>query len=290
MKSYLSVILIVISVLMMLSCEKDSNLETPEYSPKLIVHSFISPDDTVLYVHVGATKNLYGQLINYPRKLAVKVSLFDGEKEILFSERDTNGMCKVKYPILPGREYKLMAQCPGYPDVSALTKVPANNPITLSVDTASSLIRHEWGTYIETKFIFKILDIMGEKNYYNVYATSKTTNRFGSSVSPLQYYDDNSEYNFSNTKLVSDNLMDGKTITTHFNLYNTKSDTMTYSHEITGYVLNTDETYFKYHQSLQNYSGTDDPFTEFSPVYSNIEGGLGVFASYVRHKKVMKLK
>jgi hypothetical protein len=54
--------------------------------------------------------------------------------------------------------------------------------------------------------------------------------------------------------------------------------------------METDADYYKYHTSLNSYSGTDEPFTEFSPVYSNVEGGFGVFASYVRYKKVLKLK
>jgi hypothetical protein len=46
------------------------------------------------------------------------------------------------------------------------------------------------------------------------------------------------------------------------------------------YLLHTDRNYYLWHKSLNRYSGGDNPFREISPVYSNIKGGLGIFASY----------
>jgi len=45
-----------------------------------------------------------------------------------------------------------------------------------------------------------------------------------------------------------------------------------------------------YHHSLDKYSSGGNPFTEISPAWSNIEGGLGIFASYVVDSLVFKLK
>lgn len=44
-------------------------------------------------------------------------------------------------------------------------------------------------------------------------------------------------------------------------------------------VSNSDENYYKYHRSLET-SGNDNPFTEPSLVYTNINNGLGCFAAY----------
>jgi hypothetical protein len=41
----------------------------------------------------------------------------------------------------------------------------------------------------------------------------------------------------------------------------------------------TDENYFNYHRSVTNFQD-DNPFSEPTPVYTNITGGLGVFGSY----------
>lgn len=57
------------------------------------------------------------------------------------------------------------------------------------------------------------------------------------------------------------------------------------------YLLHTDEHYFLYHRSVRNASySQDNPFAEPVLVYTNVEGGLGVFAAYNRTTQVVKLK
>jgi hypothetical protein len=43
-------------------------------------------------------------------------------------------------------------------------------------------------------------------------------------------------------------------------------------------LLLTDENYYNYHRSIYSYEG-DNPFSEPSPVFTNINGGLGIFAA-----------
>jgi hypothetical protein len=45
------------------------------------------------------------------------------------------------------------------------------------------------------------------------------------------------------------------------------------------YVIRSDEHYYKYHTSVWKYQG-EDFFTEPSIIYSNIEGGIGVFSAF----------
>lgn len=52
-------------------------------------------------------------------------------------------------------------------------------------------------------------------------------------------------------------------------------------------IMNVDVPYFEFHRSLENYNG-DNPFTEPSLLYTNVRGGLGVFASYNRSTKVIR--
>jgi hypothetical protein len=56
------------------------------------------------------------------------------------------------------------------------------------------------------------------------------------------------------------------------------------------YLLNTDKSYYDYHRSLGNYDSGDDPFTEPSPVFSNVNGGLGIFAAYTVDSLIFRLK
>jgi hypothetical protein len=56
------------------------------------------------------------------------------------------------------------------------------------------------------------------------------------------------------------------------------------------YLLNTDKAYYDYQKSLEKYNSGEDPFTEPSPVYSNISGGLGIFAAYTVDSLIYRLK
>jgi hypothetical protein len=51
-------------------------------------------------------------------------------------------------------------------------------------------------------------------------------------------------------------------------------------------LLHTDKNYFLYHRSLEQTNG-DNPFTEPALVYTNVRGGLGVFAGYNQYTKII---
>lgn len=52
-------------------------------------------------------------------------------------------------------------------------------------------------------------------------------------------------------------------------------------------LLHTDRNYFLYHRSLQQTRG-DNPFSEPALVYTNVKGGLGIFAGYNLYTKIVK--
>jgi hypothetical protein len=98
-------------------------------------------------------------------------------------------------------------------------------------------------------------------------------------------------------QFLSDNRLDGVNFTSgrfswsggYFN-NNLNYDYTSYESIIAyGYLFNTDEPYYRYHQSLRN-SNNDNPFAEPAPVYSNITGGLGVFAAYNQSVITLQLK
>ena len=45
-------------------------------------------------------------------------------------------------------------------------------------------------------------------------------------------------------------------------------------------LCTTDVNYYNYHRSIFNFE-EGNPFTEPTPVYSNISGGVGIFAAYI---------
>jgi hypothetical protein len=105
----------------------------------------------------------------------------------------------------------------------------------------------------------------------------------------LSYESQDNFFGYTPNKIITDNLIDGQAITTRFIFYFNLNEHLIKS-EIIVKVLETDDDYYTYHNSLKNYRGTDEIFTEYSPLYSNIQGGIGIFSSYVVHKKVLVLK
>lgn len=278
----LTPIIFLISIFL-LSCEKEANIALPVYSPQLVVHSFICPDDTIITVNVSVTLGIFGPdtviLENeetFPRHLPAKVLLIDGDTEVQFSPRDDKGLCYAKHKIEAGKEYKLLVQCEGYPDASAVCKVPELNDLAISLDTVVQVFNTPYGIYQVNKFLVNFTDVGSESNYYSIYGVSK-----GSDYISQIYIDEPEEDSDSDSKMIdymSDKLMNGKTISTVFGFY--ESDTLE------AFILETDEHYYKYHTSLERYEDSDQVFTEFSPVYTNFKNGFGIFASYVRHKRV----
>jgi hypothetical protein len=275
-----------------MSCEKNSNIEVPDYTPKLVIHSFISPSDTILKVHVSTTKNVYGNLIDYTSALPVKVTLIDGELLVPFGERDTNGYCNVKYRIEAGKEYKIVAKCDGYPDVSASCKVPVLKDLQASFDTFSIVHHYETYDYRFSYITMKFNDFPNESNYYNIAATQSELLFENNNIRTMsaQIVDlDNDDAEIQDSKLISDHLASGGPISTTFGFYNFNIPYLK-GMLFNAYVLETDENYYKYHTSLKRYNNAEDPFTEFSPVFSNIEGGFGIFSAYIRYEKVFTIK
>jgi hypothetical protein len=56
------------------------------------------------------------------------------------------------------------------------------------------------------------------------------------------------------------------------------------------YLLNTEKSYYLYQKSLEDYKSGEDPFTEVTPVYSNIDGGLGIFTSFTIDSLIYRLR
>lgn len=295
----------ILSTFLLISCEKEADIETPSSTPKLVIHSFICPDDTIVKVHVSTTRNIFGLLNDYPKDIAASIVMFDGEEAVEFYPMYEEGFWFSKHKIMAGKEYKLVVKCPGYPDVTATCKVPQIRTLDVEIDTTSEFVKYEffdpnfpqsqsdYNGFFAQKIVVKFSDMAGEANFYNVLAYTSIEKYNGTETQVLypqaregeDYYNGPISY-----KVFTDKLRDGSDFLCSFKNVYFNNDTSQYAININALVLETDAAYYQYHSSLNNYSGTDEPFTEFSPIYSNIQGGMGVFASYVKYLNVLKLK
>jgi hypothetical protein len=126
-----------------------------------------------------------------------------------------------------------------------------------------------------------LTDYPGEANYFRFATKYKMYDSNYPQLADLEPTGEQSEF-------ISDKGRDGERI--FFNTTRVSDPSEHDSAFLIIYALNTDKEYYTYHKSLENYSGGENPFREVSPLFSNIEGGLGIFASYVVDSLVLRLK
>lgn len=265
------------------SCIDDvDNLNLPDSSPKLVVQSFISPGDSVK-VAVRSSKpynyNLpqEGDYWEFEVVKSATVIIRDIETGIeqnipFIEEKSFFGLRSEDFPITPGHQYELAVDATGFESAKATTFVPQNTPRVANVKVEATSA-NEWGEY-SIIAAGAIEDTPSVSNYYALYLYQYTL-----------YTWENIEYTYptAQTKLlITDNLRDGEQISFRVSL----NAYFAYGEEERGQteivVLSTDEHYYRFHKSLEGiYDLTDNPFAESAHLYSNIEGGLGVFASFV---------
>jgi len=279
-------------ILLIVSCERDiKNISLPDFEQKLVIHSFISPYDSVSLVRIASNQRIYGDLSINETPSVSNVTISNGEKEVILKEVLSGYIfTHMEMPVEEGKTYILTVTGENGLKAEASCRVPIRRDFYPEIDTIHELLEipievleiPEAG--INQKMIradVYLTDYPGENNYFRFasrYLVYDSTNLAPSSQEP---YGDESEF-------ISDSGKDGERF-----FFNTVSVPDPYQHDsafLVIYILNTDKDYYTYHQSLDNYSDGESPFIEVSPVYTNIEGGLGIFASYVVDSVVVRIK
>ncbi len=281
--------------------------QLPGAASKLVVQSFIAPQDTLLRVWVSesapyftGTDYVAGSLSN------ARVILSDGSRQVRLQYDTSNLHYTVKaqeFPILEGGTYFLTVT-EGDRTAEATTTVPrAAVPITsYQLDTMYTNIygpysRHD--TALIIRYTWK--DLPGAPDFYRtsasvmlqttLFETDEQGELLEHRVSNLsRFHWDNT---FSRGEFQQDTHQDGQEMTTSrgkavFHIVNSvlTPNGIVYAkannrvERIRLELLRTDENYYRYHQSIERRADSDNPFAEPAPVFSNVTGGLGVFASF----------
>jgi hypothetical protein len=279
----------IIALLVMLagvSCEKDaSNVKVPQFGHKLVVTSFISPSDSVSFVTIDSNERLYGDLSDIEPLGKVKVTISNGTEKIDLQKGNIQYYFRRKdMPIVAGKTYNLEVTTDKGLRADAQCSVPFQSDLNITADTVR--IYHNYsdpglGSQLRIKVFLD--DPSGEKNYYCVEGRMLDYNRFYGGYPYITdlFKEEESWFN--------DEGYDGKRIYAN-NFGSQYNASNSDSVKAVIYVLNTNKDYYTYHQSLVKYSGGDNPFSEVSPVFSNINGGLGIFAGYTIDSLVLRLK
>lgn len=269
------------------SCIKDvDDVNLPNTPQKLVVQSFISPTDSI-FVTVFAS-----QPINYNIPIDgdnYYYNAFDTLKNatvILINIEDNSTIAipydskQKKYALPPnifaiekGVEYELRVSANNFEAVSGRTVVPLGHA-TSNIERIDTVSTDEWGN-TEMRLIGTINDPENEINFYStlIYSLKQYESSWDETIHTFIS-------NYSKL-LISDSKLDGRTISIRHE-FSSYDDDYYVNLGTTTEVYEVDEHYYRFHYSLENiYDIMDNPFSESSHLYSNIEGGLGVFGSYI---------
>ena len=284
MKIFNTISLIILPLLFILSsCEKDAkNIKEPDFNPKLVLSSFISPNEASTNITINSSQKIYGDISEKTQAGELSILFSDGSKEIGLGTTANNiTISRDLMAIVAGKTYKLTVNNDKGLKAEASCTVPAERDFKIKIDTLTKFISGGWGTYSQFSADLTITDYPGESNYYRFYGTQQFYQDGYYWEVPVIYETDYQDYMFD------DSGRDGKTfLAESIGLYPSSND----SSFLKIYLLNTDKAYYDFHNSLTNYSGGDDPFTEVSPIYSNVEGGLGIFSAYTVDSLIFRIK
>ncbi len=233
---------------------------------------------------------------------------YDQKTGKLVTQTRTGYFLKAKdFPIIAGKIYTLTAKAPNLPDVSATCTVPSKKLIESkdftiikgNTDSAKSGGAYSNGSllysyYNLTKRInITVNDVANEENYYAVAYYSQKVIQYKEYVNEkiITQYILNQE---PGSDFITDYKQDGKVLNfiragINVGFYNddpkqqnTQNQPTTISHNLSIFVATTDKAYYQYNKSVGSGRGlnNDNPFAEPVLTYSNINGGLGIFAGY----------
>ena len=333
MKKYKLLFIFILTASTLMSCETVLENVTVPYEERLVVSSFISPQDSLVEVIVSKTKPVTGvttgtndfnnQNYFYDILKGATVQISDGQqkanlayKEIIkpfslvydpitkkqtFATRPGYFISTKEFSIIAGKTYTLIVSASGLPTATATCTVPTKSLVNQSdleivdngLDSSVSGSTYSNGQLIKVnyryhkKYTVKIKDNPSEENFYSVgYLSQKIEQTKGSDgkiiiLPPLNLQEPYGD-------LLSDYRKNGAVlnfIPLRMNLAsdnNNNPNLKVISYKVSCFVAITDKIFYQYNKSVGSSSGiyNDNPFTEPVLTYTNINGGLGVFAGY----------
>ena len=265
-------------------CKKDADLVT--HDRKIVVNAQISPtDDTIKIIleyskPVNAT-SYTGYSNNYlvhdvhNEFAGAEVILFDGTTSRIIKRDPREGIFKVAqtdFRLIPGKTYQLHVNDGHNRVVTAQTTIPyavtGASYSFLGVQSAG-----EYNSRYTNKFIFT--DQSNPRHYYRLYS-GQQSNMYPNEILYGNHLEEGKTFTGTDTiviETIEPNLFFDRTAAT------TKY----------GYFFSCSYEYYQFYKSIENTKGlsnTPELLEEPVNLYTNIEGGLGIFAGY----NLVKLK
>jgi hypothetical protein len=258
-----------------------SDVDGPKVDPKLVLFCVISPEMDTLEVRVNKSWPLDtpqpGMHGMYSPVENATVKLKSNEREAILNfnfRRQSFVVAASQFPIEPRKTYRLEVSAPGGFEAWAECTVPAVLPNALEVTQVDKYTSDGW--FEGRALSLKLVDLQGLGHFYYV----DLARRFWSSFpdGPTSGFE---TIGFeTGEQYITDANKDGA----FFLFRSFRFDFLPTRDTLVLYSALTDEHFFRYHQSVRFFSG-ESPFSEPTPIYTNVVGGLGVFAA-CRQRKV----
>jgi Domain of unknown function (DUF4249) len=293
------------------SCRKvASDVVPPEFVQKLAVNAYLSPDKLNNRIFISSNARRFGEVTGSFEPFGnVSLYIYENSKEIQFDtvKKDYYGEgydYEIKnFQFKEGQTYNLKVISDLGLKAETTCKIPIKRNFQISVDTTFRKTTDEYGFKISLLTAkISITDFPVEANYYRLLYLYETYRPAFPHNKHLSYKDavettipgwaENNAW--QNDHVSNDIGLDGEKFilrTIEFQPYYLDSQNSDIdSAFLRIYLLNTDKPYYDFHKSLENYSLGDSPFTEPSFIYSNVRGGLGIFASYTLDSLIFRFK
>lgn len=273
---YIPTLTAILLISLFSSCEKDADVELPETPPKLVLVSFITPQDTLLTVTVTLSQPIFESYIVNPDAAVSDATVImagaSGSVQLIFNQSMQRYEIPASaLPIIAGSTYTLTVTTPRGESAQAETSVPTHNGVAgFYVDVTDSLNNNQGLTELTTDFTHHVNDYSGEENRYRFFSAVLIRDTITNDTISIRYMN----------QLFTDNNKDGQHIQSTLNGNWSEYDPFG-TRIVIGYdfwMFNANNDYYQYHNSLYNYVG-EDPFSEPTIIYTNVDGGLGVFAA-----------
>lgn len=277
---------IILIVLINISCEKELNSNSINNNKEIVVNGFINPD-SIVKINVSFT---YPENIDKPDTN----NLFINNAICLLYENNTfidtlnytkNGfyICNNFKPATDNT-YKLTIKVKGFKEINATTTIPKKVKFSVNLEKIYPLVYKGNITFKDpigdTYFLFNIL-------------TKDTFKYSFEDVSHIEYSDGGLQYYFTNPDVGKS--IEGQSFRNQNTFSDAKFKDKTYNLNIQRIEIYFDNDYLYFWlttlnkdlylnlKSKKKYDDViNDVFAEPVNIYSNINGGLGIFAGYNR--------
>lgn len=295
--------LVSILMLTVTSCEdffvsEVTNLNTPGSEPQLVVYSFISPADTMVWVYVDRSR----PYVNTGRPYApvgANAEVFMARKGEEFvklhyrSDMQRYVISAKDFPIIAGQYYQLKVETTLGEKASAecwvpefeIARIELDPPFVATDSWGSNMLRLNWRittanngktNYYRTGAIMQRWEVVNWGNQPDTFFLGQYPVEIDRGQ---EFFSDPSsrQYAFRASTYYSSYESDWK-----HNFREESESSYKQFDSLSVFVIQSDIHYFNFHQSARDYYYYDEdfPLAESVHIYTNIKNGLGVFGGY----------